>query len=295
LSHLSADHPLRRALPLILFAGLCFATLDATAKYLVLKHGLLLVVWARYAGQMVVSTPIAWKRGGPGFWRTRHLGVQLIRSLCLVTSTACFFGSLGFLPLAEASAITFLAPMFAIVFSGPLLGERPTRARWLAAIGGFVGVLLLIRPGSAVFHPATGLLVLAAITNAFYQLLTRKVPGDSAHTTLFYSGLVGTIVLSIIVAATGGFHAALTPHEALLFVLLGCLAGVGHFCLIGAFLRAPASLVAPFTYVHMLWATLYGYLIFGQLPDGLSAVGMAVIVGSGVALVLHERRGHRIP
>jgi drug/metabolite transporter (DMT)-like permease len=286
---LSADHPLRRALPLILFAGLCFASLDATAKYLVLKHGLLLVVWARYTGQMVVSTPIAWSRGGPGFWRTRHLRIQLVRSLCLVTATVCFFGGLRYLPLAEASAITFLAPMFAIVFSGPLLGERPTRARWLSAIGGFVGVLLLIRPGSAVFHPATGLLVLAAISNAFYQLLTRKVPGDSAHTTLFYSGLVGTIVLSAIVAATGGFHFELAPRETLLFMLLGTLAGLGHFCLIGAFLRAPASLVAPFTYVHMVWATLYGYVIFDQLPDGLSAIGMAVIVGSGVALVLHER------
>jgi drug/metabolite transporter (DMT)-like permease len=238
---------------------------------------------------MVVSTPIAWRRGGPGFWRTRHLRIQLVRSLCLVTATACFFGGLRFLPLAEASAITFLAPMFAIVFSGPLLGERPTRSRWLSAIGGFLGVLLLIRPGSAVFHPATGLLVLAAISNAFYQLLTRKVPGDSAHTTLFYSGLVGTIVLSAMVAAAGGFHVDLSARETLLFMLLGTLAGLGHFCLIGAFLRAPASLVAPFTYVHMLWATLYGYLIFDQLPDGLSALGMAVIVGSGVALVWHER------
>jgi drug/metabolite transporter (DMT)-like permease len=109
---LSADHPLRRALPLILFAGLCFASLDAAAKYLVLSHGLLLVVWARYAGQMVVSTPIAWSRGGHGFWRIRHLRIQLIRSLCLVTATICFFGGLRFLPLAEASAITFLAPMF---------------------------------------------------------------------------------------------------------------------------------------------------------------------------------------
>jgi drug/metabolite transporter (DMT)-like permease len=291
---LSADHPLRRALPLILFAGLCFASLDATAKYLVVDHGLLLVVWARYAGQMVVSTPIAWSRGGPGFWRTRHLRIQLIRSLCLVTATACFFAGLRFLPLAEGSAITFLAPMFAIVFSGPVLGERPTRARWLSAIGGFAGVLLLIRPGSAVFHPATGLLVLAAISNAFYQLLTRKVPEDSAHTTLFYTGLVGTIVLTVMVAATGGFHFALTPRETVLFVMLGCLAGLGHFCLIGAFLRAPASLIAPFTYVHVLWATLYGYLIFGQLPDGLSMLGMAVIVGSGVALVWHERRGNRL-
>jgi len=284
------EHPLRRALPLIVFAGLCFASLDATAKFLVADHGLLLVVWARYVGQMLVSTPIAWQRGGSGFWRTRHPGVQLIRSMCLVSATLCFFGGLRFLPLAEGTAIAFLAPMFAILFSGPLLGEKPTRARWLSAIGGFAGILFLVRPGTAIFHPATALLVMAAISNAFYQLLTRKVPGDTPHTTLFYSGLVGSIVLTAAVAASDGFHFSLSARETLLFALLGIFAGLGHFCLIGAFLRAPASLVAPFTYLHMIWATVYGYVVFAHLPDGLSAVGMAIIVASGVALVLHERR-----
>ena len=95
------EQPLRRALPFILLAGLCFSTLDATAKYLVQFHSLFLVVWARYAGQMLVTTPIAFQRGGPQFWRTRHLKVQLVRSLCLVIATACFFGGLRFLPLAE--------------------------------------------------------------------------------------------------------------------------------------------------------------------------------------------------
>lgn len=285
-----AGHPLRRALPLIVLAGMCFATLDASAKFLVQAHGLLLVVWARYAGQMVVATPIACRLGGPGFWRTRHPGIQLVRSLCLVTATACFFGGLRFLPLAEATAVAFLAPMFAIVFSRPVLGERPTRARWLSALAGFAGILLLVRPGSAVFHPAAALLVLAAIANAFYQLLTRKVPGDTPHTTLFYSGLVGTVVLTGLAAATDAFRFDVSTRDALLFLALGAFAGLGHFCLTGAFLRAPASLIVPFTYLHMVWATLYGFVVFGQLPDGLSILGMAVIVASGVVLVLHERR-----
>ena len=194
---MEGDHPLRRALPNIVLAGLFFSTLDATAKYLVQEHTLFVVVWARYAGQVLVTTPIAWHRAGAGFWRTHHLRIQLLRSLCLVTATCSFFGALRFLPLAEGSAISFLAPMFAIVLSRPVLGERPTRARWLSAIGGFVGILILVRPGSAVFHPATVLLVLAAVSNAFYQLLTRKLPRDSAHTTLFYSALVGTAGLSL--------------------------------------------------------------------------------------------------
>jgi drug/metabolite transporter (DMT)-like permease len=286
---MDAEQSLRRALPLVLLAGLFFSTLDATAKYLVRDHTLFVVVWARYAGQMVVTTPIAWHRGGPGFWRTHHLRVQLLRSLCLIVATSCFFGALRFLPLAEGSAISFLAPMFAIVLSYPILGERPTRGRWIAALAGFAGVVILVRPGSAVFHPATGLLVLAAISNALYQLLTRKLPRDSAHTTLFYSALVGTAVLSAAIPFVE-MPGELAMRDAGFFVVLGLLAGLGHGLLIAAFLRAPASLVAPFTYIQMLWATFYGYAVFGQLPDGLSAVGMAVIVASGVGLVLHERR-----
>jgi drug/metabolite transporter (DMT)-like permease len=252
-------------------------------------HTLFLVVWARYAGQMLVVTPVAWHRAGPGFWRTAHPGTQLARSVFLVVATVCFFGALRFLPLAEASAITFLAPMFAILLSMPVLGERPTRARWVAAIAGFAGIVILVRPGSSVFHPATALLVLAAVSNAMYQLLTRKLPKDSPHTTLFYSALVGTAGLSLALPLAEIPH-ELTARDGFFLVVLGLLAGVGHWLLITAFLAAPASLVAPFTYLQMIWATIYGYVIFGQLPDGLSAIGMAIIVASGIGLVIHERR-----
>jgi drug/metabolite transporter (DMT)-like permease len=289
---MESPHALRHALPLVILAGVFFATLDATAKWLVQYHSLLVVVWARYAGQMVVATPIAWRRSGAGFWRTKHLAVQLVRSLCLVVATACFVGALRFLPLAEGTAIAFLAPMFAIVLSKPVLGERPTRARWIAASVGFLGILVLVRPGSAVFHVATLLMLTASIANALYQLLTRKLTGDSAHTTLFYSGLVGTIVLSALLPFAE-FPSTLSWRDVLLFMALGVFGGAGHGVLIAAFLRAPASLVAPFTYLHMIWATFYGWIIFAHLPDALSAVGMAIIVASGVGLVIHERRVSR--
>lgn len=278
-----------RAVPLFLLAGLCFSTLDAAAKYLVGIHTLFLVVWARYAGQMLVVTPIAWHRAGHGFWRTKNLRMQLLRSLCLVVATACFFGALRFLPLAEGSAISFLAPMFAIMLSMRVLGEKPTRARWLSCVGGFVGIVILVRPGSAVFHPATALLLLCAVSNAMYQLLTRKLPGDSPYTTLFYSALVGTVILTLGLPFVDTF-AHVTLLHAGLFMLLGVLAGIGHGMLIAAYLRAPASMLVPFTYLQMIWATAYGFVVFGQLPDGLSALGMGVIVASGVALVVHERR-----
>jgi len=253
---------------------------------------LFLVVWARYAGQMLVVTPFAWHRAGLGFWRTRRPALQLLRSALLLCATAAFFGALRFLPLAEASAITFLAPIFVVLLSGPLLGERPSAARWTASIGGFIGILLIVRPGSAVFHPGALLLLLAAICNALYNILTRKLIDDGVHTTLFYSAFVGTLLLSLALpwAASESLPGW---RESALFLLLGLFAGLGHWLVISASMMAPASLLTPFTYLQMIWATLYGYAVFGQLPDRASALGMAVIVASGVFLALQERRGAR--
>ncbi|MDQ2963351.1 MAG: DMT family transporter [Pseudomonadota bacterium] len=247
-------HPLRRALPLFLLAGLCLSSLDATAKYLVRDHALFLVVWARYAGQMLVVTPFAWQRAGAGFWRTRHPYLQLLRSAFLLVATICFFGGLRYLPLAEGSAITFLAPIFIIVLSGPLLGERPNRARWFASVAGFIGILILVRPGSAIFHPATLLFVVAAFCNALYYLMTRKLADESAYTTLFYSALAGTVGLSLVLPwyIDAG---VLTWREGALFLLLGLFAGLGHWFVISAYLLAPASMLTPFTYLQMVWAT----------------------------------------
>ncbi len=283
------DHPLRRALPLVLASGFFFATLDTTGKFLVGAHAVLLVVWARYVGQMLFATVIAARRLGSGFWRTRHLRMQLARALCLVVASTLFVAALRYLPLAEGSAIAFLAPMLAIVLAIPVLGERPTPARWLAALGGFAGILLVVRPGSAVFHPAAALMALSALANAMYQLLTRRVPNDRPETTLFYTSTVGAVGLSLLLPAVE-FPASVAAGEAAAFAALGVLAGLGHWCFIAAFVRAPASLLAPFTYLHLVWSTIYGLLVFGHLPDGLSVLGMAAIVASGVALVLHERR-----
>jgi drug/metabolite transporter (DMT)-like permease len=268
---------------------LCLSSLDATAKYLVRDHALFLVVWARYAGQMVVVTPFAWRRAGPGFWRTRRLGLQLLRSAMLLCATFCFFGGLRYLPLAEGSAITFLAPIFVVVLSGPMLGERADRERWIAALTGFAGILILLRPGSSVFHPAALLLLLAALCNALYFLLTRKLVDENVHTTLFYSALVGTLGLTLGLPWGGGAGAA-SPTATLAFVALGLFAGVGHWSIIGAFQHAPAALLTPFAYLQIIWATAYGYLLFGQLPDHWSGVGMTIIVASGLLLALRERR-----
>lgn len=286
-------HPLRHALPLFLVAGFCLSSLDATAKYLVRDHSLWVVVWARYAGQMVVVTPFAWHRAGPGFWRTRKPGLQLLRSLFLVLATLGFWGGLRYLPLAEASSITFLAPTFVVLLSWPLLHERAPRARQIASTAGFIGILILLRPGSAVMHPAVVLLLAAALANALYQLLTRRLLDEKLHTTLFYSASVGTVVLTLGLPLATDLTRLMAIGIAPL-VLLGVLAGIGHWCMTHAYLQAPASLLTPFTYLQILWATAFGYLMFGQHPDRLSALGMAVVVASGVALAWWERRRMRL-
>ncbi|HEV2220223.1 MAG TPA: DMT family transporter [Casimicrobiaceae bacterium] len=288
-----AAQALRRALAQFVFAGLCLSSLDATAKYLVRDHSLLLVVWARYAGQMLVVTPFAWHRAGGRFWRTAKLRLQLLRSLFLLLATLGFWGGLRYLPLAEASSITFLAPMIVVALSWPILRERATRARRLASVTGFVGILLLLRPGSPVMHPAVLLLLGAALSNALYQILTRKLLDEGAHTTLFYSASIGTIGLSLLLPwGMGGSHFGAGPAAAL--VLLGGLAGLGHWFMTRAYLQAPAALLSPFTYLQILWATAFGYLVFGQHPDALSAVGMSVVIASGVALALWESRRVRL-
>ncbi len=282
-----------RALPVFLLAGFCLTSLDTTGKYLVQDHSLFLVVWARYVGQMLVVAPFAWHRAGNGFWRTRQLSVQLQRSAMLLGATVCLYGGLRYLPLAEGSAILFLAPMLIVMLSGPLLREKPTRARWIASITGFVGVLVLLRPGSAVFHPAALLLLGAALFNALYNILTRKLIHEDVHTTLFHSALVGTVVLTAALP-WGVDEISLTPGDGGLLLLLGLLAGLGHWFVIAAYVLAPASLLTPFTYVQMIWAVAYGYAIFGQLPDRWSMVGICVIVASGVYLAIMEHRRKRV-
>ncbi|HEX6136503.1 MAG TPA: DMT family transporter [Casimicrobiaceae bacterium] len=282
-------HPLKVALPLFLLAGLTLSTLDAAAKYLVRDHSLWLVVWARYAGQMIVVTPFAVHRGGYAFWRTRRLALQLLRSLFLLLATLGFWGGLRYLPLAEASSITFLAPIFVVLLSWPLLRERATRARRIASAVGFLGILVLLRPGSAVMHPAVVLLLGAALANALYQLLTRKLLDEQPHTTLFYSASVGTVALTLVLPGATGI-AQLSAVGFVPLVVLGFLAGLGHWCMTHAYLQAPASLLTPFTYLQMLWATAYGYVIFDQHPDRWSALGMATVVASGVWLAWWERR-----
>lgn len=283
--------------PILLFilSGICFSTVDAIAKILVQDTNLIAVVWSRFFGQLLLAAPIAWYFLGKDFWHTRHLGLQLFRSCLLVATATLFFAGLNWLPLAEASSITFTAPIWVAILSGPLLGERVGLKEWLVAGVGFLGILFIARPGSAIFHLAALLLVMMAFLNAIFQLYTRKLTQDSAYTTFFYSGIVGLIFSTALLPYADPLP-ALPVYEYALFGLLGFLGGFGHLLVVLAFYQMRPYKLTPLVFLQLIWAVGYGYLIFEQLPDSLSIVGMILIATSGIWLIWnHHSAGAEDP
>jgi len=276
--------------PIFLFimSGICFSTVDVIAKILVQDTNLIAVVWSRFFGQSLLAIPIAWHFLGKGFWHTQNISLQLFRSFLLVATAALFFAGLYWLPLAEASSITFTAPIWVAILSGPILGERVGFKDWLVAGLGFLGILFIARPGSAIFHLATLMLVLMAFLNAIFQLSTRKLVEDSAYTTFFYSGIVGLLISTLLLPFADPIP-PLPLFEYGLFGLIGLLGGFAHLLVVLAFYKMRPYKLTPLVFLQLIWAVGYGYLIFGELPDGLSVLGMMLIASSGIWLIWNHR------
>jgi drug/metabolite transporter (DMT)-like permease len=277
------------ALGLFVAGGLSLSTLDAVGKALLSETTLWMLIWARYVGQFVISVPLARYFAGQRFWFSHRPKLQMARSSLLALTSLLIFAGVQWLPLAEASAISFTVPIWVALLSGPILGERVAKSDlWVAAIG-FSGILFIVRPGTEVFHPAALLLGMMAFFNGIYQLLTRKLTRDHPFTTFFYSGLVGAVASTVILFFVG------IPDDLELPVILmlcsvGVLGGVGHLLFVLAFYRVPPSTLTPFVYLQMIWAIAFGWLLFGQLPDFLALLGMVIIVASGLWLILHRHR-----
>jgi len=271
----------------MLLTMLLFAGINAIAKYLTLTYPVPQVVWARYAFHLLLLALMLRSRL-PRAARTRRLGLQLTRSLLMVLSTAFYFTGIHFIPLADAGAIMFVAPILVTALSFPLLGEQVGPRRWAGVAVGFVGALIVIRPGFGVMHAAAVLPFCAACLHALYQISTRKVSAvDTPLTSLVYTALIGGLVASAVVP-----FAWTAPDAAgwALMLLLGLLGGAGHFAMIKAFQLAPAATVTPFGYTTLLWVTLFGFLLFDDLPDAWTVLGALVIVSSGLYIFHRERK-----
>jgi drug/metabolite transporter (DMT)-like permease len=285
---LSPGHPLR-GIGLMLLAVSTFTCLDVTAKYLSSLYPVAGIVWARYVFQALLMVLFLGPRLRMSLIRTSNLRLQIVRGVVLTASSLIFLTALSRMPLAEAASIAFMAPLFIAVLSGPVLHERVERRTWLALGAGFIGVLLIVRPGGAIFGWVALLPLASAFMMAVYQMMTRRLAGrDAALTTLFYPALVGSLAVPILFPLS--FTLPSQPFHIALFVLLGLLGGIGHFFLIRAHDYAPASVLGPFMYGQLLTALVLGWLVFGQLPDGWAVVGMVTITASGLLLAFTHRR-----
>lgn len=262
----------------ILITSVMFALLDTGVKYVGQFYPVLQIAWARYVFQMAVVPMVLGRLRPRDILRTRRPGLQVVRSMLMVGATLSFFTALRYMPVAEASAIGMIAPLIVTALAIPMLGERVGPRRWLAVLLGLIGALIIIRPGFGTLSWAAILPVITAICYALYQITTRMLAEiDPPITTFFYSGAVGVVVLSLAVPfawqspTVGGWA---------MMIVLGLLAGVGHYCIILAMRRAPASVLAPFSFTQLVWVTILGYLVFGDFPDKFTLLGAVIVVGS---------------
>jgi drug/metabolite transporter (DMT)-like permease len=282
--------PLLGILFMCLAASL-FPVMNGLAKLMSQTYSSEQVVWARTISHLVFIMALFVPQSGWGIVITRRPGVQFFRSCMLIASTFLFFSAIKFVPIAQAASISFTAPLIVVMLAGPMLGEKVRLSRVVAVIVGFIGVLVVIRPGSAVFQWASLMIVGSAACFAVYQILTRRVAGfDTAETSAVYSALVGSVLMSIVVP-----FAWTTPHsviDTLLLAGLGVVGGLGHYCVARALTYAPANLLSPFQYWQMVGSVIVGYLMFAEIPDAFTWIGAALIIAAGLYVGLREgRRG----
>lgn len=265
-----------------------FPMMNGLVQILSARYSTEQIIWARMSGHLLVVLLLFGLREGPAIFRTRQLAAQALRSVFQLASTAFYFSAVAFLPLAKAAAISFTAPFIVTVLAWPILGERISAARLAAVLTGFLGVLVVIRPGSELFHWASVGILGSALFYGLYQVYTRKVAGhDRPETSVVYSVLLGTVVMTLALPArwiTPG------PLDALLMLLLGAFGGIGHYFVARAFTYAPAGVVSPFSYWQMVGSVIVGYFISGLLPDAWTWTGAAIIVGAGLWMGWRETR-----
>lgn len=275
------------AAALFLFAMFCFISMDAVAKYLTDTINVLMIVWGRYAAQVLLLAILF----GPSMARrlkTQHPRLQVARSLLLLGATFFFFISLESLDISEATALFFVAPLMVVALAGPLLGERIGPWRWSAVAIGFFGMLLIQQPGTEAFQWASLFPLAASACYAVQQIATRKVSaGDAPTTTLIFTALAGWAVISLIIPF---FWDTPDWRQLLAMLAMGALGGIGHFAMILALTRAPASALAPFDYSSLIWAALIGVVVFGETLPPMTLIGAAIIAGAGLFIMWRERR-----
>jgi len=273
---------------LVSFTYLLFTLLDGSAKWLVGSVPVIVVVWLRFATHVLFAGVLLLPLRGVSLVRTRHLRWHILRALMFVAMTGMNFWALQYLQLTVTSSIFFAVPILIALFAAPMLGEKLDRGRWAAVILGFAGVLVIIRPGSAAFHPAMIAAMVNAVLYALFNLMTRRLAAyDSPETIQFLPAVGATLVLAPFALAYWQSPAGWLEWGVL--CLLGVCGGLGHYLLALAHRYAPATVLAPFLYQQVVYMALFGYLVFGDVPGAPVWIGAAIVIASGLYLFARER------
>ncbi|GLK54368.1 drug/metabolite transporter (DMT)-like permease [Methylopila capsulata] len=278
-----------KGIGLMLAALACFACLDAIAKTLNHQMHAIQAVWARYAFHFLLAFVFLNPWTTPGITRTKKLPLQIGRATLLVLSTASNFVALKYLQLDEAMTITFATPFVVAILAGPMLGEWVGPKRLAAILVGFLGVLVVTRPGLGGIHPAAALSFLNCLFYALYIITTRMLAGhDATSTTLFYSSLIGAAIVTPLAPFVWIWP---TWQGWILMVAVGGFGALGHYFFIAAHRLAPAAVLSPFIYTQLIAAAALGFVIFGHVPGLWTLAGAGIVIGSGLYLLMRERRG----
>jgi len=272
---------------MILASTVFLGVSDATAKYLSATLPSIEIAWIRFLVFGVIMVP-AMLPGSPLYaLQSERRGLQLMRGVALLASSLFFISGLRFLPIAEASATGFVSPLFVTALSIVFLGERVGARRWIATALGLIGVLIILRPGSGAFHPAAFFPIVSALAWACTLVMTRMMSGkEHALTTMTYSSIAGVGVLCVLVPFV---WVAPSWHDILFGIVIGVASTAGQWIVVLAFRYADASVLAPFSYTQLLWVSVLGFLVFGEVPDAYTITGAAFIVASGLYTAHRER------
>lgn len=275
------------------FGVCCLVVNDAIAKWLTAHYDLLQIVFMRYSLALPMVAVVVLSIGGPNFLQSRHLPIHALRGLLLVGAAYSFFFALKYLPLAEATSLIFAAPIFITALSVPLLGEHVGWRRWAAVVTGFVGVLIIVRPGGAAFQPASLIVVGTAMLYAIIMISVRWIDrAEHFWTMMIYMAFFPSLFSGLIVPLV--WQMPQWQHLPLIFGM-AVFGTLGMTLISHAFRLAPAAIVAPFDYTALIWASLLGWLLWEEIPTIWTYLGAAVIITSGLYIVIRETRKKATP
>jgi len=284
-----AGRPLLGVL-MVMGSVLLFAGNDIVTKLLVTDYPVPLVAAMRYIVQFVLMLALLLPRMGTRLVKTERTGLVLLRGLCLVVSTLGMGLAFQRMPVPESVSIVFLSPMLVVLVAGPVLGEKVAAASVVAAVAGFAGVLLIVRPGGGLDVLGVIFVLVAVTTSVVYYLLSRVLARtESTLSMLFYTALVGAICFGVTLPWSWSGPAPDLP-TIVMFASQGVSAGLGHYLFTAAHREANASLLAPVGYMQLLWVGLLSWLVFGHVPDALTIAGMGLVALAGISIATLSAR-----